>query len=210
MKETGRREAVLGILCAILSFALLYLVMLNRWGVHLWDKAIDYTHFGNWSDAISGLATTGAVIVALATLFWQRATQRAEEATRQVEAETAVFQWLTSKEVRDESDHFVGRIWDIKVQNSTVAPIYHWKIVFSNGTDHLCTALKRPLLPGENVFNVPILDNLEASRIPEPILIFQGRSGRFWARSAEGVVKTATQTDLQCAHVTTVSFQLLQ
>lgn len=204
-----RREAMLLITCVVLALALVYLIMLNRWGIHLWDKAIDYQRFGNWSDAISGMATSGAVIVALATLYWQRATQLAAEAAREMGAETAVFHWLTAKEVRDESDQLIGRLWDLRVQNSTVAPVYHWKISFGSDLNHFCSTLKRPLLPGENVFNLPFLDNLEPSKAPEAVLIFQGRSGRFWSRSAGGVVQAASDVALRCAHAAGVSFALL-
>jgi hypothetical protein len=209
MKETHRREAVLLIVCVILMFTLLYLVMLNSWGIHLWDKSIDYSKFGNWSDAVTGLATTGAIIVALATLLWQRRSQQIAEAAKEIEAETAVFQWITSKEVRDESDQLVGRLWDARVQNSTVAPVYHWKLSFESDHNHLCSQLKRPLLPGENVFNLYFLDNVEPSKAPEPVLIFQGRSGRFWTRSANGILQLASHDDLRCKDTVDVSFPLL-
>ena len=209
MKTIYRRETILLIICVVLSIALLYLLMLNRWGILLWDKKLDYTKFGNWSDAISGLATSAAVIVALASLYWQRRTQQAAEDAKAIEAETAVFQWLTSKEVRDESDNLIGRVWDVKVQNTTAAPIYHWKLNFDLGSDHLCSAIKRPLIPGENFFNLPFLDNLEPTKAPEPTLIFQGHSGRFWSRSARGVVQPASDQELRCADAAGVSFALL-
>ncbi len=206
MKNDRLREAILFSLSVALSFGLLYLILLNRWGVHLWSTPIDYTRFGTWSEAIAGLATTAAVIVALATLLWQQAAQRSSELTRKLEAETAVFQWLTSKEVRDESDNLIGRLWDVRIHNSTVAPIYQWKIHFETISEHLCSNTKRPLLPGDNVFNLPFLDGLEPSKMPEPTLTFRGSSERYWARSASGLLETVVSKRLQCSHLAVISF----
>jgi hypothetical protein len=205
MKDAGKREAVLISLCVVLILSLLYLVLLNRWGIRLWEAPLDYQRFGTWGEAIAGLATTGAVIVALATLLWQRAAQRSSDLSRKLEAETAVFHWLTSKEVRDEENKLISRLWDIRIHNSTVAPIYQWKIDFSSVPDHLCSRIKRPLLPGENVFNLPFLDDMEPSNMPEPALAFQGISERYWVRSASGLLEIATAKRLECAHLAVVT-----
>jgi hypothetical protein len=183
----------------ILSLAVICLVTLDRWNIHPWKEPLDYSRFGNWGEAIAGIGTTAAVMVALVALFRDRANQRATEAKRRIEAETAVFQWLTSKEIRDDTDRPIGRIWDIKIQNSTAAPIYHWQISFES-VEHCCNYLKRPLLPGENVFNIPTLDNTEPAKAPEPLLIFEGRSGEIWIRSARGKVNNGTERKLSCSH----------
>lgn len=193
-------KASLWALCAFLSSALLCITLLNIWGLGLFGTAIDYGRFGNWSDAISGIGTLSAVIIALAGLHRERSVQRAAEERRSIEMETAVFQWLTSKEVRDDSDKPIGRLWDIRIQNSTAAPIYHWNIILSSPLDHLCNYQKRPLLPGENVFNLPSLDNLEPSKAPEPTLSFQGISGRTWTRSARGLLQQNQSHLLDCVH----------
>jgi hypothetical protein len=209
MKGTNRREAFLLLTCGLLILALGYLITLERWGIQLWGKGLDYSKFGNWSEAISGIGTTGAVFAALATLYWQRRTQALSESTKSIEAETAVFQWLTSKEVRDESNGLIGRVWDLRVQNSTSAPIYNWKVSFGNDPNHICSAVKRPLIPGENFFNLPFLDNTEQSKAPEPSLTFQSRSGRFWSRSARGFIESTSDESLKCGHAAGVSFALL-
>lgn len=201
MNEGGKREVVAWGLCALLSLALTYLITLDRWGIHLWDQAIDYKRFGNWSNAISGIGTTAAVVIAFTAFCWERVNQRATERKRVTETETSVYQWLTSKEVRDESGKPIGRLWDLRIDNSTLAPIYHWRVALGALPDHLCNSIKRPLLPGDNnVFNLPFLDGVEPSDAPEPSLIFEARSGRTWRRSARGLVEKATPHELACAH----------
>jgi hypothetical protein len=197
---THKRETVLLGACAFLCLGIFYLLMLDKWGLSLWGHAIDYTRFGTWSQAISGIGTTSAVIIALASLYSQRSIHLAAESRRRLEEETAVFQWITSKEVRDENHKLIGRIWDITIQNSTVAPIYQWKVTFGPASSYICNHLKRPLLPGANVFNLPFFDNVEVSNTPEPTLFFEGRSGRAWSRSARGVTTHVQIQAMNCEH----------
>ncbi len=209
MDGGDKREVVAWILCALLSLALTYLITLNCWGIHLWDHAIDYNRFGNWGEAISGMGTTAAVIVAFTAFCWERSDQRATERKRVMEAETSVFHWLTSKEVTDGLGEPIGRIWDLRINNSTLAPIYQWRIEFGMLPDHLCNSVKRPLVPGDsNVFNLPFLDNVEPSNAPEPSLIFVARSGLTWRRSARGLVEKTTSRELACAHAPGTSVRL--
>jgi hypothetical protein len=158
MKKGHIRETILFFVCVLLIFAFAYLMMLDKWGINPFDKQIDYTRFGTWSNAISGIGTTLAVIVALAALYSQRAIHRSGENRRLLEEETAIFLWLNFKEVRNEKDVLINRLWDIKIQNSTAAPIFCWKVTFLPHVEHLCNYSKRPLLPGENLFNLPIFD----------------------------------------------------
>jgi hypothetical protein len=160
---------------------------------------LDYARFGNWSEAISGLGTSAAVIVALAVFYRDRAKERDATAKREAEAETAVFQWLTSKEVRDEDDKLIGRLWDLTVHNSTDVPIYRWSVQLGDAS-HVCNYLKRPLLPGENIFNLPFLDNVDPGAVPEPVLIFEGSSGRVWTRYPRGTVEPVGGQRLGCPH----------
>jgi hypothetical protein len=193
------RESVLWLICALLFAALVCLLLLDAWGLSLWGSAIDYNRFGNWSSAIEGVATLGAVVVAFAALLRERAMQRTTAQRDELLRETAVFQWLSPKEVRDD-DKLVGRVWDVIIQNSTDAPIYQWQVTFESPYGHLCHHQKRPLLPGANIFNAPTLDNLAVSAMPEPTLCFQGRSGRAWRRSARGLLNEATAEVLACTH----------
>jgi len=204
MSTLPKRELILLTLCVLLGVALFYVVMLNLFGLHLSGTVIDYSRFGTWSQAISGTATTSALVVALASLYSQRSIYRSAESRRVIEEETAVFHWLTFKEVRDDANNLIGRLWDIRIQNSTAAPIYCWKLSFSSDSGHLCNHVKRPLLPGENVFNVAALDHLDPSNAPEPVLIFAGRSAKIWTRSALGILVQCTQKELDCPHTQTV------
>jgi hypothetical protein len=200
MTEPRSSSVVPWTVCAILFVVLVCLITLDLWGIHVSDKALDYAKFGNWGETFEGVGTTAAVIVALAALLRERAKQSAEDARREAEAETAVFQWLTSKEVRDESDKLIGRVWDLKIQNATLAPIYQWRVGFGEHPKHMCSHVKRPLLPGENVFNVQFLDDSDPSAAPEATLWFKGRSGRLWRRSALGMVEQCLPSDLDCEH----------
>ena len=200
MEKKIKREAILLGVCAFLGLAVFYLVMLDFWGLTLFGSVVDYTRFGTWSNAISGIGTTSALIVALASLYSQRSIYRASEARRLLEEETSLYLWLSFQEVRDEKNKFVARMWDVRIHNLTKAPIYHWKIHFTAHSEHLCNFVKHPLLPGENDFNLPFLDNLEPSETPESILSFEGRSGRIWARSTRGNLAQVSAPELKCEH----------
>src|ERR1035437_1990616 len=200
MKKKQIRETILFFLCVLLAFGFFYLMMLDKWGINPFDKQIDYVRFGTWSQALSGIGTTSAVIVALASLYWQRTIRRSDENRRLLEEETAIFLWLNFKEIRNEKDVLINRFWDVKIQNSTVAPIYRWKVTFTPHAEHLCNYSKRPLLPGENLFNLRMSDNCEPEKLPEPVLIFEGRTGRFWSRTARGVREEVTAKELDCEH----------
>jgi hypothetical protein len=202
MKGRDKRELILLVVCVLLLVIVIYLILLDLWGLSLWGKTVDYTRFGTWSQAVSGIVTTVALIVALTSLLSQRSIHNRNEDRRLIEEETSIFLWLTAKELRDNLNNLVGRLWDVRIQNSTDAPVYHWKVIFDSNVNHLCNELKRPILPGENAFNLPFFDNLEPNKTPESSLIFEGRSGRIWTRSTRGILKQTTIKELDCPHST--------
>jgi hypothetical protein len=195
-----RREIALGIIIGLLSFCLVLVSTLYFWGIVFWKGPIDYTHFGNWGDAISGVATTAAVIVALVSLFRERAIRLATQRERAIEAEASVYLWLTSHEVRDQHDVKIGREWNLKVHNSTAAPIFRWLVTLDASHPHICSFNKGPLLPGENLLNIRSMDNVAPNQIPDASLMFEGRSGRSWQRTAKGVLREETTKALICEH----------
>lgn len=201
MNSPRRREAILWMVCALLALGFFLLLTLNLAGIPLNGSKINYSHFGNWSEAVAGVATTTAVVVALAGLYWQRLSEQLAETKRLEGAEVAVFQWITSKEVHDDTGRMLGRVWDLRIHNSTDAPIYSWLVTFNGRSEHICSTSKKPLLPGDNVFNLRFLDNVEPNSAPEPKMLFEGRSGNIWVRSARGVVVGAEKCDLICSHV---------
>jgi hypothetical protein len=196
----NKRDVVLLVVIAFLSLALIYSITLQLWGIMPGEK-IDYARFGTWSEAVAGIATSAAVIVALAGLYWERTTSQITDAVRERIAQTAVFHWLTFKDIKDAGNRLEGRIWDLRVQNSTNAPIYHWNVTFEHYEHHLCGRSKRPLLPGENVFNIPFLDNVNPADAPEPLLIFRSQAGTVWLRSGQGQLEEATANWLECSHL---------
>jgi len=208
--QNGKRDWILWLVISALALAVYCSLSLQRWGIDLSRHPIDYARFGSWSEAITGVATSLAVFVALGTLYRDRLRDRRAEDDRETERETAVYHWLTSKELRDEEDNRIGRVWDLRVQNSTSAPIYRWRANFSINNTHLCNFSKRPLLPGENVLNLPFLDNLSPNEMPEVNLIFEGRSSRIWLRSPQGTLEQGSIHLLQCEHSVEIpTFQVI-
>jgi hypothetical protein len=193
------REIILWVVCALLIVALYFSIMLQKWGLTLLGEEVDYNRFGNWSDAISGIGTTTAIIVALIGIWIQYSATKTAEITKAVEEETAVFFWLESHEVF-ENNKFVGRTWELLIQNSTKLPIYSWAVIFESYNEHLCNFQKRPLLPNENIFNLPFLDNIEPSKTPLAFLHFEGKSKRCWSRDIKGEPKEISKTEMNCGH----------
>lgn len=193
-------EGLLWCLIAVLTLALYCVITLQRWGVDLSRSPIHYERFGSWSEAITGVATMLAVFVALGTIYRDRLRERRAQEGRETELETSVYQWLTSKEIRGESSELIGRLWDLRIHNSTPSPIYRWRANFSSDNNHLCNYSKRPILPGDNILNAPFLDNLTPNVMPEVELIFEGKSSRIWLRSATGTLEEASIHVLECEH----------
>lgn len=195
-----KRELLLGSIIALLIFCLLVISSLYLWGVTFWRGPIDYAVFGNWSEALSGLATTAAVTVALTSLLHERSIRRLAEHNQTLEREAAVYIWLSFTEIVDQAGKRVGRLWDLKIQNLMTAPIYRWSAIFSDGQPHLCGFSARPLLPGENVFNLPRLDNSMPNAVPTAELIFESQSGSVLRRSDKGALGEAAIRSLVCEH----------
>ncbi|KRP88624.1 hypothetical protein AOQ73_27845 [Bradyrhizobium pachyrhizi] len=166
----------------LLLFSCLMLGTLNYWGIRL--GAVDYQKFGSWGQVISGSATFLGVMTALASLLWQLEKNRKEQEQKSIDEQTAVYCWFTSQVVREEvTDVVRGRQWDLEIQNLTKAPIYVWRVEVE-GRPLLDT--QRPILPNQNTFNVPLLDDREPGQVPEPVLYFMSREGGYWRRSATG------------------------
>jgi len=193
------REKILWVVCALLVVTLYFSVMLQKWGLTLFGDEVDYNRFGNWSDAVSGVATTTAIIVALVGIWIQHSATKASETTRALEEETAIYFWLKSHEVYEDKK-FVGRTWDLVIQNSTKLPVYSWSVKFDSYNEHLCNFQKRPLLPNENIFNLPFLDNVEPNKAPTATLYFEGKSNRCWSRDIKGQPNQITLTQMSCSH----------
>lgn len=190
MPAPANREPLLLAIIAALVLALVVVVSLNLWGLTLQiGQPVDYTRFGNWSDAIAGLGSLLTVVAAAAAILADRfAARRAEQAERE-RSETDVHHWLDYAEVRDERDQHRGWRWTIHIQNRTQAPLYEWVADFPGHNQSISNKDKSPLKPGESFFNLPFLDDLAPSAAPTPVLMFRDRSARWWQRSAHGSVE---------------------
>jgi hypothetical protein len=182
----------------ILAIFCVVLLTINVWGLHFFREPLDYVRFGTWTQAIAGTATFLGVMVALASLLWQQAKTREENARKLMDEHTAVFLWLTSQVLQDETTHeAVGRHWDLEIQNLTKAPIYRWRVEFPGFQESLSNVSKRPLLPSQNVFNLPFLDNCAPQSIPIPAVFFEARDGLAWKRTATGLISRAGLEQLE-------------
>lgn len=191
-KNGGLTETILWMAVLVLSIICVALLSINFWGLHILGEPLDYQRFGTWTQAIAGIATFLGVTIALASLLWQQTKSRRESEQKLIEEHTAVFLWLTSQVLQDEVTHqVIGRHWDLEVQNLTKAPIYRWRVEFPGIQDSLSHATKRPLLPNQNVFNLPFFDNQDAHSLPVPAIYFESRDGHAWKRTATGLISHA-------------------
>jgi len=188
---------------ALLALALALYLLLDKWGLSLWGDHVDYDHFGNWSDAVSGIATAIAVIVALLSIHIGRTADRAAVRAKDLDAETAVYIWLQHKKIEQASMPAFA-VWDVIIRNTTPAPIYQWKVTIHRGPIFLCNHDLWPLRPGHNLFNVRGLDGVDPSQTPEVSISFEGRSGKLWTRTTKGRIQPAEQQALDCEHPTRV------
>ena len=195
------RERVMPVLVIVLLVSVIYLLTLDLWGLRPWGDAIDYERFGTWAEALSGIGTTSAVIVALSALVFERSAARKAEMAKAKEEETAVFVWLAPTQVREKNtNEYIKRIWDVRFDNRTRAPIYMWRVDFGEQVPHKCSATSGPIAPGESIRNVPDLDAVEPSVAPRPSIYFEGRDGRLWKRAANGALSEVSGADLRCEH----------
>ena len=193
----NKREIALWAVVVILFVVTVLLATLHLWGVRPLSGVIDYARFGSWSQALAGIGTFCAVTVALASLLWQQSKAR-RDADKAVTAEqTSVYLWLTATLLEDPTTGKIhGRHWDVEVHNLTKAPIYQWRIGFPGHPSAIGHEDKRPLLPDQNIFNLPAFDHFAPKDIPEPFIVFRSRDGRYWKRTSEGLVSEARAEDL--------------
>ncbi|MGY4319215.1 hypothetical protein [Bradyrhizobium sp. JR3.5] len=181
--------ALLWVAVLLLLFCSLMLGTLNYWGIQL--GVIDYQKFGSWGQVVSGSATFLGVMTALASLLWQSGKNRKEQEQKSIDEQTAVYFWLTSQVLKEEvTDVVIGRLWDLEIQNLTKSPIYVWRV---EAEGRLLVDTQRPILPSQNTFNVPLLDDRDPSLVPEPVMYFMSREGGYWKRSATGVLTALSE-----------------
>lgn len=196
------RENIYLSLAILFLISLLCIVSFEIWNIPLFQlNSINYEKLNSWSTFVSSVATALAVIVSLASWYWQRSSQFVVEEKRRIETETSVFQYLVVSDLIDESDDsFIGRIWYLYIQNQTSAPIYNWLVEFDGNIQHLCSKLERPLLPGENKFRLYELDDIEPNQAPKALLIFESKVGDYWLKSPEGRISQSDPNRLNCEH----------
>lgn len=200
-----RSHAWLWLVAACLLLTDVVLLTLNLWGLRLFGTVVDYQRFGTWSAALSGLGSMIAVVIALSSFAWQRAKSRREVRDSIHREQTSIYVWLASQRLVNDSGHFIGRNWDVVIRNGTQAPVYRWRVRFSGASAAVSHLDKRPLLPGDNVFNVAALDNLEVAQIGEPVLDFLAQDGLVWRRTGTGSLEVPADSQLPALPFVTFS-----
>lgn len=177
-------------------------IVLERYGLTVWGKYedIEIARTGTWGQIISAFGATIAFIIALTNLIFQRTQYLAGESRREQEEETSIYIWITVIEEKNEKGDHIGWQYDLTIQNSTKFPIVKWVVNFLNREDHFCSFQKKPLLPGENTFNLKFLDDVEPSKLPETELIFESKTTKIWKRKSTGVLETQKIVNLKCNH----------
>src|ERR1700748_2793770 len=102
------REKLLWVVCLLLCIGLALSLSLQKWGLFLFGDVVDYTKFGTWSEAISGLATTTALIIALIGIYIQYSMSKKPLEQKEKEEETSIFVWLAAKQLFDKEGEPIG------------------------------------------------------------------------------------------------------
>ncbi len=196
----NKREFFGWFLFALCFILLVWLGMLNYWGLTIFGHTVDHTRFGTWGQMASAIGTTIAFLIGFWNLYYSRSQYIAGEKRRKEEEETSVYVWIGIIEDKNEQGNHVGWQYDLNVQNATKFPIAKWLVKFSSRPEHLCNFQKKPLIPGENIFNLPFLDDMEPNSIPELEIIFESKSNKTWNRKSTGVLEEVISSKIKCEH----------
>lgn len=196
----NKREFTAWFICVVLLILLGWLTMLNYWGLTIFGDVVDHTRFGTWGQMASAIGTTIAFLIGFWNLYYARSQYLAGEKRRKEEEENSVYIWIGIIEEENEDGKHVGWQYDLYVQNATKFPIANWLVKFSGRTEHLCNFQKKPLLPGENVFNLTFLDDNEPNSIPNSEIIFESKTNKTWNRKSTGGLEEVASNDLKCEH----------
>lgn len=196
----NKREFLAWFICVILIIFIGWLIMLNFWGLTIFGDVVDHTRFGTWGQMASAIGTTIAFLIGFWNLYYSRSQYNAGEKRRKEEEETSIYIWISIIEDKDEDDKHVGWQYDLNIQNATKFPVAKWLVKFSSYSEHLCNIQKKPLLPGENIFNLTFLDDKEPNLLPESEIIFESKTNKTWKRKSTGTLEEFTSDDLKCEH----------
>jgi hypothetical protein len=196
----NKREFLAWFICVVLLILLGWLIIANYWGLTIFGSVVDHTKFGTWGQMVSAIGTTIAFLIGFWNLYYQRSQYNTAEKRRKEEEETSVYIWISIIEEKDEVGNHVGWQYDLNVQNATKFPISKWLVKFSSRTEHLCNFQKKPLIPGENVFNLTFFDDIEPNTLPESEIIFESKMKKTWNRKSTGSLEEVASGNLKCEH----------
>ncbi len=188
----------------VLVALVVFLVLLDLWGLTLAPGTVDYTRFGSVGDWFSGIATVGAVIVAALAIRNDRYV--AEEERRRLDAireedsqrsrlrdservraiAQSLFIWPVG--ILDDITH--RRVsWKLGVANATGAPVYEWRIEYSGGRLIADSARCGPMLPGAGSLDLDgrYSEELEYPAVSDLVLTFTGSGGETYRRQSQVV-----------------------
>jgi hypothetical protein len=170
-------------LTASLLVALVLLLALQLWGLRMFGTTIDYARAGTWGDMTGSLASSAAVIVAVAGLTSTRRRYEQDARASRVEQQTRVYSWLEPR-LRQNNDK---RVWILRFENQTQVPIYEWKILLSDNSDAtLSSSDLGPIRPGSSDLEISSLRAVRPGKEPKLTLEFVDVEGTRWRRMPNG------------------------
>ena len=127
------------------------LLALQAYDVSLFPRgAIDPARVGTLGDWFSGLATGGAVVIAVAQLRSDRARAEEERRRREVARASEVYSWAEARQLHP------GRMSQVLVlANRTSSPVYDWSVSIDGASQSMASDESAgPLLPGERLIEL--------------------------------------------------------
>ncbi len=184
--------------------AVIFLLLIDLWGLRLAPGIVDYERFGNVGEWFSGIATVGVVIVAALAIRNDRSvaeedrrrldTIREDDARKDVLRDTerlrvvaqAVFVWPIET-LDDVTQRRVG--WKLGVTNATGAPVYNWRIEDPAGLSFASSKRVGPLFPGTGTVDLEAHAEIEAKLLiaSDLVLTFDGLCGETYRRQGHAV-----------------------
>lgn len=163
-------------------------------GVQL-KNTLDYNRAGNWSDMISGLATTVAVSLSLLGLWNERRRRMAEDRASSDREITQVYMWLTPRQTAE------SVTWYVSFRNLTEGPIYDWSIFLEDFNKRFVSQELGPIRPGDTELLIEVLRGVQPEKYPKATLRFKTSDGRAWMRSIHGKLsELPDMSDAQLPH----------
>lgn len=179
----GIREWGHLVLIVALALTVIFLVLLQIYHLYLFRGSVDYSKVGDIATWVTGLATFGAVVVALRESYRSGMRERSERDR----TATSVIPWL----------EIGGGSWLIRVDNRTGLVVEAWSLELTETSLHICWRDAGPIPPGEVTFSLERITNLpplRSSNFPSHEFTFIDQYERVWVRDVTGRLTRSSLT----------------